>query len=187
MMNDKSRHPTIIDLDHDVKLYHIPNFIKENDANILLDQLAKLPFMEFKSSGRKVLSLGRSYYYSGVNHPAYPFDVDTLALISLLSDKCNTDFNQCLLNWYPKDAVVGIGKHSDDERDLVDGSMVASVSLGAACTFIVCDDKKSWEFDLQHGDLFIMGHNCQKYYKHMIRYTKMVDDRISLTFREFKK
>lgn len=163
---------------------------KVNNSAIHLEELKKrLPWQQFKDTKRMVCSLGRSYPYSG--HITYGHSFDLYQPLKQLMDKLNaelgTNYNSVLLNWYPKDSYVGIGKHSDSEKELVSGS-VASVSLGASCDFTLenWDKTESVTVNLQDSDVFVMGNDCQKYYAHYIKYTKMESDRISLTFRQFK-
>lgn len=104
-----------------------------------------------------------------------------------LNTELGTNFNSVLLNYYPKDQYVGIGRHSDSEKELIPG-IVASISLGASCDFVLetWDKSESITVQLNDSDVFVMGVECQRYYVHSIPYTKMVSDRISLTFRTFR-
>ena len=94
-----------------------------------------------------------------------------------------------------------IGWHSDDERQLVPGSPVFSLSWGATREFEVKPLEKSKlrapsvngarvRLDLQNGDLVVMGGNCQKTHAHCIRKSAAGDTssgrRINFTFRCFK-
>ena len=164
---------------------------KVNNSAIHLEELKKrLPWQQFKDTKRMVCSLGRSYPYSG--HITYGHSFNLYQPLKQLMDKLNaelgTNYNSVLLNFYPAGCYVGIGKHSDSEDSLVPDQPVASVSLGASCDFTLenWDKTESVTVNLKDSDVFVMGVYCQKYYAHYIKYTKMVEDRISLTFREFK-
>ena len=163
---------------------------KVNNTTVHLEELKKrLPWQQFKTTKRMVCSLGSNYGYSGHVTKGHSFDL--YPPLKNLMDKLNTElgtkFNSVLLNWYPKDSYVGIGKHSDSEVSLVPNQPVASVSLGCKCDFVL----ESWDktervvVELKDSDVFVMGVNCQKFYGHSINYTKMEEDRISLTFRQF--
>lgn len=163
---------------------------KVNNTTIHLEELKKrLPWQQFKTTKRMVCSLGKSYPYSGHITVGHSFELypQLEVLMHKLNKELGTNYNSVLLNWYPEGAYVGIGKHSDNERELVSGS-VASVSLGATCNFVLetWDKTESFSVDLKDGDVFIMGKECQSHYGHFIPYSKMTSDRISLTFREFK-
>lgn len=163
---------------------------KINNSSVHLEELKKrLPWQQFKNTKRMVCSLGKSYPYSGHVTIGHSFDLypPLYVLMQKLNAELGTNYNSVLLNWYPKNTYVGIGKHSDNEAELVSGS-VASVSLGATCQFILQDWQRNETVtvDLKDSDVFVMGKDCQKFYGHSIPYTNMTEDRISLTFREFK-
>lgn len=163
-----------------------------NSTHHLEELKKRLPWQQFKDTKRMVCSLGRSYPYSG--HITYGHSFTLYPPLKLLMDKINeelgTNYNSVLLNWYPEGEYVGIGAHKDDERSLVSGQPVTSVSLGASCIFELKDAYKGeptehLKVELKDGDVFVMGANCQRYYYHSIGYTKMESDRISITFRQF--
>lgn len=150
----------------------------------------RIPWKRFRTTKRMVCSLGKSYPYSGqitvgesFNH--YP---PVEKLMHRLNKELGTNFNNVLLNWYPKDTYCGIGEHSDDEKELVPNTPVVSVSLGEETCFVLKskDGSEVVTVTLKDGDVFMMGKECQKYYTHACPYRKMSADRISLTFREFK-
>lgn len=164
---------------------------KVNNTLHHLEELKKrLPWQQFKNTKRMVCSLGSDYGYSQHVTKGHSFDLypPLKQLMERLNTELGTNFNSVLLNWYCKGEYVGIGKHSDSEPSLVPNQPVASVSLGCKCDFIL----ESWDktekviLELKNSDVFIMGVNCQKFYGHSIAYTQMEEDRISLTFREFK-
>lgn len=161
----------------------------QNTEHHLKKLIEVLPWQQFKSTKRMVCSLGKSYPYSGHTTVGHSFDYypPLKALMDKLNTELGTNFNSVLLNWYPKDQNVGIGRHSDSEKELIPGA-VASISLGASCDFILetWDKSESITVQLNDSDVFVMGVECQRYYVHSIPYTKMKSDRISLTFRQFK-
>lgn len=162
----------------------------QNSRVHLAEIKARLPFVQFRNTKRMVCTLGKSYSYSGQTSVGNSFDLypPIFKLMDKLNKKLKTNFNSVLINWYPKGANVGIGKHSDSEDSLVPNQPVASISLGCKCDFVL----ESWDktekvvVELKDSDVFVMGINCQKFYGHSINYTKMEEDRISLTFRKFK-
>lgn len=167
---------------------------KVNNTLHHLEELKKrLPWQQFKNTKRMVCSLGSDYGYSQHITKGHSFDLypPLKQLMDKLNIELNTNFNSVLINWYPKDSYVGIGAHKDDETSLVKGQPVVSVSLGATCIFELKDTYKDEtsehiKVELKNSDIFVMGALCQQYYYHFIDYTKMTEDRISLTFRQFK-
>lgn len=94
-------------------------------------------------------------------------------------------FNACLLNYYPSGSE-GMGYHADDEKELGDEPLIASLSLGAKRKMSFKHKKTQDRIDLYlaSGQLIIMAGVTQQYWKHSITKTKKVNEgRISLTFR----
>lgn len=165
----------------------------QNTEHHLKKLIEVLPWQQFKSTKRMVCSLGKSYPYSGHTTVGHSFDYypPLKALMDKLNTELGTNFNSVLLNWYPANTYVGIGFHKDDEQTLVKGQPVVSISLGASCIFELKDtysgsSNEHIKVDLEDGDIFVMGSDCQKYYYHGIGYSKMVEDRVSITFRQFE-
>ena len=102
-------------------------------------------------------------------------------------------FNAVLLNLY-RDGNDSIGWHSDDERELADGSIIASLSLGETRRFIFRrrdDHGNKIERKLNHGDLLVMRDETQKFWQHQVPKTgkkiaNKIQPRINLTFRVIK-
>lgn len=126
------------------------------------------------------------YNYSRQIASAKPMTDVLRKLLAAVNTSLSTDFNGILINKYNNGSEY-LGAHSDDERGLAKGSIVAGISLGAPRTFrirskadksIVCD------VDTQHGQLLVMAGEFQKEYTHEIpKRLKVKDPRISLTFR----
>ena len=78
--------------------------------------------------------------------------------------------------------------HSDDEQELGENAVIASLSLGASRVFEL---KHRYKLSLQplkttlsHGSVLIMKGSTQQYWRHRIAKVKHLDEaRINLTFR----
>jgi alkylated DNA repair dioxygenase AlkB len=171
--------------------------VKNVDTNLKQLTDRELPWKEFRNTNRLVMSMGRDYPYSG--QVAKDVGWDTYPKLYRFMQRCNevlgTNYNAALLNWYIAGTYTGIGAHSDAEAELVPNSTVLSLSLGASCIFNFHEIVKGEPYppktieksvELQSGDLFLMGRECQKHYMHSIARTKMLSDRISVTFRQFR-
>ncbi len=94
-------------------------------------------------------------------------------------------FNSVLLNYY-RDGRDSMGMHSDDEPELGPRPVIASLTYGAARTFIV-KHKSSGEtrkLRLGDGNLLLMAGAMQANWRHGInKETKAVLPRLNLTFR----
>jgi alkylated DNA repair dioxygenase AlkB len=142
-----------------------------------------------------------SYTYSGLTQKVEPVEtvpgLDKLHKV-LDQDGISSASMPSLINYY-KGGDEHIGFHSDDTRELVPGSHITSVSLGDDRTFVLKPKSKTptgslkVELRLSHGDLLIMGGNCQTTHVHSVpaesKKTPMRDHlkRINVTKRDHKK
>ena len=126
------------------------------------------------------------YRYATLYFPGQAWVEPLEVLNKLLSYENNFVFNSCLLNMYA-DGKDEINWHSDKEESLGERPIIACVNLGAARKFwFRSKEPQSEKFFhiVEHGDLLIMGPDCQSKYLHAILKEKeVVDPRISLTFR----
>lgn len=174
---------------HKLKRTHIDEFkLEPKVADGLLLQCKKI-ITEYEMGGRRIIQFGHDYLYSGLNHIGRkkPEFIDDL--IESLNSRLQTSFNSVLLNVYPANKKVGIGKHSDSEEGLEYDPLVASISLGSSDFFNIVsndpyDDDDSLMLPVDHGTVLLMGRGCQIYYQHYIKPSVRQQDRISLTFRK---
>jgi alkylated DNA repair dioxygenase AlkB len=133
-----------------------------------------------------------NYTYSGITHHAQPMP-EFIAYVrdileTLCSQKLNkkVKFNSVLLNYY-RNGNDSISFHSDDERELKEEPIIASVSLGATRRFIFkskADPKIKQELALENGHCLVMYGATQKDWLHGIpKEPKIQEERINLTFR----
>jgi alkylated DNA repair dioxygenase AlkB len=92
-----------------------------------------------------------------------------------------------LLNLY-RSGTDSMGFHADDEPELGPAPVIASVSLGAARTFVLLPKRDRtaarYELGLGHGSLLVMGAGCQAHYRHGVpKQRACAGERINLTFR----
>ncbi|MDD2762027.1 MAG: alpha-ketoglutarate-dependent dioxygenase AlkB, partial [Methylomonas sp.] len=69
------------------------------------------------------------YRYSGVDHLPLPWTTDLQILRTDVETVCGTRFNSVLANLY-RDGNDSMGCHSDDEKELGQNPLIASISLG---------------------------------------------------------
>ncbi|HSP85326.1 MAG TPA: alpha-ketoglutarate-dependent dioxygenase AlkB [Psychrobacter sp.] len=143
---------------------------------------------------RQIVWMGDSdidYQYSGHTRQTIPW-TDTMFHVKqhveqqLLALGIDTNFNSCLLNYYPS-GDDGMGYHADDERELGEQPIIASLSLGTTRKFVFKHKKTQdkVELHLESGQLIVMHGDTQSFWKHSITKTKTVaTGRISLTFRQ---
>ena len=94
-------------------------------------------------------------------------------------------YNSVLLNLY-RDGRDSMGMHSDDEPELGPAPVIASLSFGAARTFLLRHKtrKIGQKIELGDGSLLLMRGRTQHNWLHGINKTvKSAESRINLTFR----
>ena len=182
---------------------------KVNDLGVIIDDatalyntlLNELPwqsdivtlFGKTHITTRQIVWMGDTdadYQYSGHVRQTVPwsdivFHVKQEIEQALAKIGVTTNFNTCLLNYYPSGAD-GMGYHADDEKELGHQPVIASLSLGATRKFVFKHKKTQdkVELYLESGQLVVMHGDTQTFWKHTITKTKTVDaGRISLTFR----
>ncbi len=200
-----SRFERIIINSHGCKVYVISNYLSSRLLNDLKVEIKNLEFqsLSFKMYGktftpkRKTLSFsdtGISYRYSGTNQASSSWTLH----LQELKDKINSEFksmlNFALVQSYP-DGKAKIGWHSDDESDLVEGSMIGSFSIGSTRKFKLRykDSKKRKKgnvinVDLAENDLLLMKGKTQKVYQHCIpKQERVKNHRWNITFRNIER
>ena len=127
------------------------------------------------------------YRYSGLSLEPRPWFPIILELKTRVEAACEAPFNSVLLNLY-RDGFDSMGWHSDDEPELGERPVIASLSLGATRRFrLRHQTRRNLEpvsIDLENGSLLIMQGDTQRFWKHQVPKTKRtVKPRINLTFR----
>ncbi len=127
-----------------------------------------------------------SYRYSGIEMKPLPW-IPALTLIrNRIQQQTGFEFNSVLLNQY-RDGKDSMGWHRDNEPELGNSPVIASVSFGASRRFLFrkyCEHDQKMEIMLGHGSLLIMKGETQTYWEHSIpKMMRVTDARINLTFR----
>lgn len=128
---------------------------------------------------------GISYTYASSKKEALPWDPVLLELKDEVSRRSGTTYNSCLLNLYHT-GEEGMGWHTDNEKELLKGGAIASLSFGAARKFAFKHRSEESKVDLllENGSLLVMQGPTQEHWLHRLPPTKKVGTpRINLTFR----
>lgn len=180
----------------------IPGFLSNDESEALLAVLlAQATWREeyLQMFGREVRSprqvcwygdAGVGYRYSGGEHRATGWLPALAALRDRLQHSAHSSFNFALLNRY-NDHNDAMGWHADDEPELGDAPVIASLSLGATRTMLVRRKAKtpgvrrtSRSLELEHGSLLLMRGVSQSNFQHSIpRRRAACGVRVNLTFR----
>jgi alkylated DNA repair dioxygenase AlkB len=156
-----------------------------SDSQALFEHLLKTLAWDNSMQARKAVSFGLPYNYSGISYERTPLPEVLLPLVDRLEQRLGYRVNNCLVHYYV-DGTNTMGFHSDATRDLVAGTGIAVVSLGAErnITFRSQSNKKVLEsYPLRSGSLLFMTAEMQQHWKHAILQQENIGPRISLTFR----
>jgi len=130
---------------------------------------------------------GRSYAYSGLRLDPLPWTPLLLDIKTRVEETAGSTFNSVLLNYY-RDHHDSIGFHSDDEPELGDRPIIASLSLGAERTFILKHKTLGRlgrvQLRLAPGSLLLMSGDTQRCWRHgILTESRTCGPRVNLTFR----
>lgn len=134
---------------------------------------------------RKTACFGQAYNYSGMTYPTVPMHPLLVPIIAQLTSRIGYQANTCLLNFYASGEST-MGFHADSEDEMVVGTGVAIVSLGAerSITFrSIADTAITHTYPLPNGSLLYMRPGVQQQWKHAILKQEDTGGRISLSFR----
>jgi alkylated DNA repair dioxygenase AlkB len=131
---------------------------------------------------------GRSYAYSGIRLDPLPWTEVLLRIRDKVQDAVSHLFNSVLLNYY-RDHRDSMGFHSDDEPELGDQPVIASLSLGEERTFIMkhkaIQGLKPVRLRLASGSVLLMSGDTQRNWQHGVpKEPRSCGPRLNLTFRQ---
>ncbi len=132
----------------------------------------------------------QSYSYSGITLKAQPWTPELMRIKAKVEALCRSQFNSVLVNYY-RDHRDGMGFHSDDEPELGPAPVIASVTFGAARSFVLKHryrrDLANVKLLLPSSSVLLMQGDTQRYWKHGVpKQTKPSGPRINLTFRRIQ-
>ncbi len=113
------------------------------------------------------------YAYSGKSLQRYDFFEPLIEIRSLIQNQLGIYFNSVLANLY-RDGNDSMGFHADNEPELGNNPVIASLSLGAERPLVFQNKDKTETkiFDQPHGSLMLMKGATQSAWKHGIRKSK---------------
>ena len=182
--------------DADLCLY--PGFIETMQADKYLQQLQEQiswSQQRIKVYGREYavprLSAwyadnGLAYEYSGLRSEGLPWIGVLIELKNRVEQTTRHRFNSVLANLY-RDGADSVGWHADDESELGDEPVIASLSFGEQRNFQLKhrhNPSLKKTIPLAHGSLLLMQGATQQYWLHQIpKSVRQMKARINLTFR----
>ncbi|MDO6428639.1 alpha-ketoglutarate-dependent dioxygenase AlkB [Thalassotalea sp. 1_MG-2023] len=179
----------------------LPHFIALTDSKSLVQQLysnIQWRHDELIMYGKRVKvprlqawygDQGTDYTYTQLTMSPLPWTEQLLMLKQQVSNATGAEFNSVLANCY-RNHQDSVAWHSDDEPELGETPVIASLSLGAERFFHLKHKVKpiTHKFKLPSGSLLIMKGNTQKYWQHAVLKSRIhASMRINLTFRKIIK
>ncbi len=131
----------------------------------------------------------KAYTYSNITMHPHMFSGELLEIKQKLERDVGIVFTTCLVNRY-RDGKDSNGWHADDEKELGQNPIIASISLGEQRYFHLRhkeDKALKHKILLENGSLLLMKGETQHFWQHQIPKTaKRIEERINLTFRIIK-
>ncbi len=125
-----------------------------------------------------------AHFWLAPEEPRIPGAIRAAAAMVIATTRA--PFNSVGLNFY-RDGRDSVAAHNDHLDEIVDGSPIALVSLGAVRRMTIRAKKpprRAMHIDLEAGSLLVMSYETQLHYTHGIPKTReSVGPRISLAFR----
>lgn len=129
----------------------------------------------------------KPYAYSNITMYPEEFTKELETIKEKIETLSNATFNTVLVNLY-RDGNDSNGWHADNEKELGQNPIIASLSLGQSRPFHFKHrtiKEERHKLLLDHGSLLIMKGEMQHYWLHQIAKTKLkISPRINLTFRK---
>jgi alkylated DNA repair dioxygenase AlkB len=125
------------------------------------------------------------YRYSNLSMRPSPWSPTLLELKQKCENISNSRFNSVLANLY-RHGQDGMGRHADNEPELGQQPVIASLSFGEIrnLDFYHNQTKQKIRLPLRNGSLLVMSGDTQTYWQHSVAKTKKVlTARVNLTFR----
>lgn len=128
----------------------------------------------------------KGYTYAGIRHEPRAMPPVVASIHEIVEGLCpNSTFNSVLLNQY-RNGRDSIGWHSDDEPELGENPVIASVSLGAERVFCIREKatRKITRWLLPHNSVLVMYGEAQLKWEHSVPKDDSSKVRLNLTFRK---
>ncbi|MDZ8136184.1 MAG: alpha-ketoglutarate-dependent dioxygenase AlkB [Nostoc sp. DedQUE04] len=199
--NDKSKHQSEKLPMQNAEVIYYQNFFDGNESNQLFVELYETTSWNQEDTilfGKQVKlprltawygDTDKSYSYSKITMQPFLWTPVLINIKSKIESFSKIKFNSVLLNLY-RDGKDSVAWHSDDEPELGENPIIASVSFGANRRFTFrhkIQKELNYEIQLTHGSLLMMKGTTQHFWQHQIPKTnKLTQPRINLTFRQIK-
>ena len=127
-----------------------------------------------------------SYRYASKTKIGMPWTSTLITIKNRVECITKESYNACLLNLY-HNGEESMGWHSDNEKEIIVNSSIASLSLGAKRKFSFKHkvSKETVSIELENGSMIEMKGSVQVHWWHaLLKSKKVTEARINLTFRQ---
>jgi alkylated DNA repair dioxygenase AlkB len=178
-------------------LYH-ENVISDEQIKLLYEELLN----EINWENERVVMFGKeiitkrkvafysdasiAYTYVSKTKIGLPWKDPLIILKNIVESLTKQTYNACLLNLY-HNGDEAMGWHSDNEKEIIANSTIASLSIGASRKFSFKHKvtKETISIQLENGSLLEMKGTIQSHWLHALpKSKKITESRINLTFRQ---
>ena len=177
-------YPQIVDSAEATQMFEtlIANILWQQEHLRIAGKLRAIPRLQCWMGDRT-----SEYGYSGVRLTPCPWHETVKVIHDRVADLSGTTFNSVLINYY-RNGQDSVAWHADDESELGESPVIASVSLGAERIFELKQKHqtpaKKYKLPLRHASLLIMGGTMQQHWLHQLpKVQGLKEARINLTFR----
>ncbi|MCI4667568.1 MAG: alpha-ketoglutarate-dependent dioxygenase AlkB [Bacteroidia bacterium] len=186
-----------LDADHSLYLGHLSADFPVNLGESFEEYWEMHPedFHPMKIHGRIVLSprwqqaYGANYRYTGSVNNALPISEKLRPFLEWSQENIDDRLNGILLNWYDGASKHYIGAHRDDNRDLMNGSPIVTISMGEERILRMRPYKEKGyrDFLLDPGSVVIIPEKTNLHWTHEVpHFARYKGRRISITLRAFE-
>ncbi len=182
----------------DAEIYFLSSFIEAGEAKSLYETLYKeIAWQESEitlfGKRHKVPRLsalygepGLKYTYSGYTDEAKRWTPTLSKLNKRITAQIKFNFNSVLANLY-RNGEDANGWHADNEPELGEAPVIASLSFGASRDFQLKHrvTKERYDIALNSGSILLMAGQTQQHWLHCVpRRKRCQEARINLTYRK---
>jgi len=193
----EERHNHILLPMQDAHVEYYPTWLSHNHATDLLNYFQtalawQQPQIQLYGKWHKIPRLqawygdpNTEYEYSKLKMTPLPWDERLKKMKQACEQTCQHHFNSVLANMY-RDGSDSMGMHADNEPELGNEPVIASVSLGQTRRFSFkhIHTKDTQRIQLEHGSLLIMKGVTQQYWQHGLNKSRTQKGlRMNFTFR----
>ena len=187
-----------LDRTHKIWVGRLPDaLLPEAEAFEQLWQMHPAEFPEITMHGRLVKTprwqqaYGQNYHFSGRVSQALPVPSQLETFLHWTQGNVAAALNGLLLNWYDGRLGHYIGRHRDSVQNLIQGTPIATISLGEERTFRL----RPWpaqtgvtpiDFRASNGTVIVIPWDTNRVFTHEVpASSRATGRRISLTLRGF--